>query len=170
MALKQRVASADVGDVIDISGDGRLTKKIIQVGNGVRPRRDGSHCMAIHYTGRLKDGSVFDSSIARGHPFEFVLGASQVITGWDHGVATMTLGERAILTCAPDFAYGARGAGGGLVPPNATLMFELELLGWKRANLFAIAAVLLTVLTVITCVAASYCAFKYLAFPSFDGA
>ena len=121
------------GDVIDITGDGQLTKKILRAGNGERPPAGGTHTMVMHYTGRLLDGTVFDSSVRRGTPFEFVLGARQVILGWDKGVATMTKGEKAILTCAPDYAYGSRGAG-GVIPPNATLAFEVELISWKEGG------------------------------------
>jgi len=87
----------------------------------------------VHYTGKLMDGTVFDSSVTRGTPFEFTLGAREVILGWDKGVATMRKGEKAILECAPEYAYGDMGAG-GVIPPKATLRFEVELLGWKEAG------------------------------------
>ena len=87
----------------------------------------------MHYTGKLMDGTVFDSSVTRGTPFEFTLGAREVILGWDKGVATMRKGEKAILECAPEYAYGDMGAG-GVIPPKATLRFEVELLGWKEAG------------------------------------
>ena len=76
------------------------------------------------------DGTVFDSSVTRGTPFEFTLGAREVILGWDKGVATMKKGEKAILECAPEYAYGDMGAG-GVIPPKATLRFEVELLKIK---------------------------------------
>ncbi len=79
-----------------------------------------------HYTGKLADGSVFDSSVSRGQPLEFVVGVGQVIRGWDEGMLQLTVGQKAILTCPPDYAYGAAGAG-GVIPPNATLTFEVEL-------------------------------------------
>lgn len=79
--------------------------------------------------GKLENGTKFDSSKDRGKPFEFVLGGGQVIKGWDEGVAQMTKGEIAFLTCSPDYAYGSRGVP-GTIPPNATLIFEVELLGW----------------------------------------
>jgi FKBP-type peptidyl-prolyl cis-trans isomerase len=88
--------------------------------------------MIMHYTGRLTNGAVFDSSRLREMPFEFTLGAGHVIQGWEKGVATMTKGEKAVLRCAPTYAYGSSGAG-GLIPPNATLEFELELIGWKES-------------------------------------
>ena len=77
----------------------------------------------MHYTGKLlSNGKVFDSSVTRGKPFEFVLGVGQVIKGWDEGVAKMSIGEKANITCPPEYAYGKQGAG-GLIPPNSTLVF-----------------------------------------------
>ena len=85
--------------------------------------------VSAHYTGRLLDGTTFDSSVARGTPFKFQLGVGGVIKGWDEGFATMKKGERAFLTCGPGKAYGASGSP-PLIPPNATLRFEVELLGF----------------------------------------
>ncbi|CAE6404149.1 unnamed protein product [Rhizoctonia solani] len=82
----------------------------------------------IHYTGWLKDsGKKFDSSVDRGQPFETTIGVGRVIKGWDEGVPQLSLGEKAKLTITPDFGYGSRGAGNA-IPPNATLIFEVELL------------------------------------------
>src|SRR5512134_3665344 len=84
----------------------------------------------VHYTGWLEDGTKFDSSKDRNQPFRFPLGAGHVIRGWDEGVAGMKVGGKRKLIIPPDLGYGARGAG-GVIPPNATLMFEVELLGVK---------------------------------------
>ncbi|KAN0003273.1 hypothetical protein ACTFIZ_009446 [Dictyostelium cf. discoideum] len=101
---------------------------IIKAGNGYMPPVGAT--VTVHYVGTLTNGSVFDSSRKRGQPFSFKLGAGQVIKGWDEGVAKMKVGETSKLTISPDYGYGARGAG-GVIPPNATLIFEVELISFK---------------------------------------
>jgi FKBP-type peptidyl-prolyl cis-trans isomerase len=98
----------------------------IRVGTGAEAK--AGQRVSVHYVGTLVDGKKFDSSRDRGRPFEFALGAGQVIKGWDQGVAGMKIGGLRKLTIPPGLAYGSRGVGNGLIPPNATLMFEVELL------------------------------------------
>ncbi|KAG9409277.1 Peptidyl-prolyl cis-trans isomerase fkbp1a [Aphanomyces cochlioides] len=93
-------------------------------GNGERPQT-GQNCV-MHYTGKLEDGTVFDSSYKKNRPFQFPLGVGRVIRGWDEGVAQMSKGEKAVLTISGDYGYGARGVP-GVIPPNATLIFEVHL-------------------------------------------
>lgn len=97
----------------------------ITSGNGPTPQR--GETVTVHYTGWLTDGSKFDSSVDRNEPFSFVLGAGQVIQGWDQGVAALRVGDKARLTIPPELAYGQQGYPGA-IPPNATLVFEVELL------------------------------------------
>ena len=97
----------------------------IQVGQG--DEAQSGRQVDVHYTGWLTDGKKFDSSLDRGKPFSFALGGGQVIQGWDQGVVGMKVGGKRKLVIPPELGYGARGAG-GVIPPNATLVFEVELL------------------------------------------
>ncbi|MCP4042380.1 MAG: FKBP-type peptidyl-prolyl cis-trans isomerase [Gammaproteobacteria bacterium] len=103
-----------------------LQHEDLVVGDGDEATGKGCTVM-VHYTGWLEDGTKFDSSVDRGEPFSFPMECSYVIPGWDQGVKGMKVGGKRILTIPPALAYGERGAG-GVIPPNATLRFEIELL------------------------------------------
>jgi len=103
-----------------------LKSEDIQVGNGDEAK--AGKTVSVHYTGTLTDGSKFDSSHDRGKPFEFQLGAGRVIKGWDQGVVGMKIGGKRKLVIPSDLAYGERGFP-PVIPPNSTLVFEIELLG-----------------------------------------
>jgi FKBP-type peptidyl-prolyl cis-trans isomerase len=122
-----RVGAAD-NQVIEMPNGLKYTD--IKIGDGATAT-PGSK-VSVHYTGWLYNngtkGTKFDSSVDRGKPFQFTLGAHQVIAGWDEGVAGMKVGGKRTLIIPPELGYGARGAG-GVIPPNATLMFDVELLG-----------------------------------------
>ncbi|XP_041804636.1 FK506-binding protein 1-like [Chelmon rostratus] len=98
----------------------------IRAGDGKTFPRSGQE-VTVHYVGTLTNGQQFDSSRKRGEPFKFKIGAGQVIRAWDEGVAQMSVGQLAKLTCSPDYAYGSRGFP-PIIPANSTLIFEVELL------------------------------------------
>jgi FKBP-type peptidyl-prolyl cis-trans isomerase len=105
-----------------------LKFKDISKGEGARPL--SGQTVVVHYTGWLTNGQKFDSSVDRGQPFEFVIGAGKVIKGWDEGVKGMHIGGKRHLVIPPQLGYGEKGMGGA-IPPNATLIFDVELLGVK---------------------------------------
>ena len=111
-----------------VTTDSGLMYEDLVVGDGASPTP--GQTVIVHYTGWLTNGTKFDSSVDRGQPFTFPIGQRRVIKGWDEGVMTMKIGGKRKLTIPPDLGYGARGAG-GVIPPNATLVFEVELLGLK---------------------------------------
>ena len=131
-------SSIQGGEEAPASGSGVSSMQIIDRVTGAGSEAGPGATVRVHYTGWLYDatagdrrGQKFDSSKDRGEPFAFRLGAGEVITGWDEGVSGMKVGGTRILTIPPDKAYGARGAG-GVIPPNATLVFEIELLEVMR--------------------------------------
>lgn len=106
-----------------------LEIKTTQVGTGTRAVESGDN-ISVHYTGKLEDGTKFDSSVDRGEPFDFVIGQGQVIQGWEQGLLGMKVGEKRTLTIPAELGYGSRGAG-NVIPPDATLIFEVELVAIK---------------------------------------
>ncbi|XP_061550320.1 peptidyl-prolyl cis-trans isomerase FKBP1A-like [Phycodurus eques] len=104
-----------------------VTVDVVKPGDGVTFPQKGQ-TVTVHYVGKLTNGTKFDSSRDRGKPFKFKIGKGEVIPGWDEGVAQMSVGQVARLTCTPDFAYGSSGFP-PVIPANATLVFEVELLG-----------------------------------------
>ncbi|HEX4406192.1 MAG TPA: FKBP-type peptidyl-prolyl cis-trans isomerase [Polyangia bacterium] len=106
------------------SGGGLIIEEV-KLGDGVVATKGKT--VSVHYTGVLTNGTKFDSSLDRGQPIVFALGTGRVIKGWDQGIEGMKVGGKRKLTIPPDLAYGARGTPGGPIPPNATLVFDVEL-------------------------------------------
>ncbi len=114
-----------MADTDVVTTESGLKYKELQAGTGATPKK--GETVVVHYTGTLEDGTKFDSSRDRNQPFKFKLGEGQVIKGWDEGISTMKVGGRRQLIIPPELGYGARGAG-GVIPPNSTLLFDVELL------------------------------------------
>ena len=126
---KERAAAAlaDLAEGFDMTDSG-LHYKIIQKGSGVKAEKGKT--VSVHYKGQLADGTVFDSSYKRNQPIDFALGVGQVIAGWDEGISLLNVGDKARFVIPSHLGYGAQGAG-GVIPPNATLIFDVELMGLK---------------------------------------
>ena len=122
---KEAIDALKKGAKVTSSG---LAYKIIKKGTGAKA--EAGKTVSVHYTGKLSDGTKFDSSYDRNQPIEFELGRGRVIKGWDEGISLLNVGSKATFIIPPDLAYGARGAG-GVIPPNATLIFDVELVEIK---------------------------------------
>jgi peptidylprolyl isomerase len=122
-------ATGETGEVMTTASG----LQYVEVEAGQGPAPQAGDVVAVHYQGQLEDGTVFDSSYDRGQPIRFALGQRQVIPGWDEGIALMKQGGKARLIIPPDLAYGAQGAG-GVIPPNATLTFDVELVSFQPGS------------------------------------
>ncbi|MEH2238202.1 FKBP-type peptidyl-prolyl cis-trans isomerase [Nostoc sp.] len=122
------IASNTMSDANAVTTPSGLKYVELKEGTGATPQP--GQTVEVHYVGTLENGTQFDSSRDRGQPFSFKIGVGQVIKGWDEGLSTMKVGGRRQLIIPPELGYGARGAG-GVIPPNATLLFDVELLGVK---------------------------------------
>ncbi|MCL6753852.1 FKBP-type peptidyl-prolyl cis-trans isomerase [Nostoc sp. CCCryo 231-06] len=122
------IASNTMSDANAVTTPSGLKYVELKEGTGATPQP--GQTVEVHYVGTLEDGTKFDSSRDRGQPFSFKIGVGQVIKGWDEGVSTIKVGGRRQLIIPSELGYGSRGAG-GVIPPNATLLFDVELLGVK---------------------------------------
>lgn len=130
---QQEAPPEEWGEDISPDKDNGIFKKVLTPGSGSETPPPGCQVF-VHYTGRLLNGEVFDSSVERNEKFKFKLGEGQVIKGWDVGVATMTRGEKCLLTCTSEYAYGEKGSP-PKIGPNETLQFEVELFDWKGEDI-----------------------------------
>lgn len=119
-------APSPVAGIEPVTSPTGLKSWVLKPGTGAAPTP--GQRVQVHYTGWLKDGTKFDSSLDRGRPYTITIGGGEVIPGWEEGVATMKVGEKRQFEIPPALAYGERGAG-GVIPPNATLIFDIELIG-----------------------------------------
>jgi peptidylprolyl isomerase len=118
----------DIKGKVSSKTESGLEYILVEEGSGIKAA--AGNTVSVHYTGYLEDGTMFDSSVKRGQPFNFILGMGRVIKGWDEGIALMKIGDKVRLIIPADLGYGERGAG-GVIPPNATLVFDVELLEVK---------------------------------------
>lgn len=125
MAIRHTDAQTPIDGITPVTTPSGLKYWVLRPGDGAIPTR--GQTVAVHYTGWLADGKKFDSSLDRGQPLQFTVGAGQVIKGWDEGVSTMQVGEKRRLQIPSSLGYGPAGAG-GMIPGGATLVFEVELL------------------------------------------
>ena len=154
-ATPAATADDNMNAVLDITGDSGLIKKILVKGSDTIPR---GVTAIIHYTGKLSDGTIFDSSVQRNVPFSFKIGIREVILAWELGVATMKKGEKCIFTCEPEYAYGKVQV--GPIPPNEKVTYEVELLGWEGQTKESVALLPLVTMSVflglLACVVGSF--------------
>jgi len=125
MEEEPETLTEDVSEETLVTTDSGLQYEDVVEGTGAMPQK--GQRVTVHYTGTLENGTKFDSSRDRNRPFSFTIGVGQVIKGWDEGVMSMRVGGQRKLVIPPELGYGARGAG-GVIPPNATLLFDVELL------------------------------------------